>query len=51
MNYKETTISKDMRGMYTALVYMRDRVFGGYVYQPIQADTLQGIKALIDYYK
>lgn len=51
MTYKDTTINKpDYRGMYTASVYTRDRVLGGFYYQPIQADTLDGIKKLIRYY-
>lgn len=49
--YKETTIERDYRDYYTAIVYTRDRVLGGYYYQPIQADTLTGIKELINYYK
>ena len=49
--YKDTTIEHDYRGYYTALVCMRDRINGGFYFYPIQADTLQGIKELIRYYK
>lgn len=51
MTYNDVTIEKDHRGYYTAMVETRDRVLGGYYYQPIQADTLEGIKELIDYYQ
>ena len=49
--YKNTTITKDHRGYYTATVQTRDRVLGGIYFQNIQADTLHGIKKLITYYK
>ena len=51
MQYKNITIEKDYRGYYTATVETRDRVFGGVYMQSIQADTLQGIKKLINYYQ
>jgi len=50
MIYKDTTIDRDIRGYYTASVYMRDRINGGFYFYPIQADTLAGIKELIRYY-
>lgn len=49
--YKDTTIERDHRGYYTAIVETRDRVLGGTYFQPVQADTLDGIKKLITYYK
>jgi hypothetical protein len=49
--YLDTTIEKDYRGYFTALVLTRDRILGGSYYQSIQSDTLQGIKKLIKYYK
>lgn len=51
MTYKNVTIEKDYRGYYTAIVRTRDRVLGGTYFEPIQADTLQGIKELITYYQ
>ena len=51
MTYKQTTIERDHRGYFTAIVYMRDRINGGFYFYPIQADTLSGIKSLIRYYK
>lgn len=51
MTYKNTTIEKDYRGYYMAVVKTRDRVQGGTYMQPIQADTLQGIKKLVTYYQ
>lgn len=50
MKYKNVTIEKDFRGYYTAIVKTRDRVQGGSYFEPVQADTLQGIKKLITYY-
>lgn len=50
MRYKNTNIERDYRGYYTANVYTRDRVAGGFYYQSVQADTLKGIKKLIKYY-
>jgi hypothetical protein len=49
--YKGTLIERDYRGYFTASVYTRDRVNGGHCFQPVQADTLEGIKSLIRYYK
>lgn len=51
MQYNDVTIESDYRGYYTAIVPTRDRVLGGIYYQPIQADTLDGIKQLIEYYQ
>lgn len=51
IKYRDCYIEKDYRGYYTALVLTRDRVLGGSYLQPIQADTLPGIKKLIKYYQ
>jgi len=48
--YKGAYIEKDYRGYYTAFVLTRDRVLGDSYFEPVQADTLQGIKQLIKYY-
>ena len=50
MTYKDTTIERNGYGYYTAMVYMRDRINGGFYFYPIQADTLAGIKESISYY-
>jgi hypothetical protein len=51
MIYKGVNIEKDYRGYFTAQVETRDRVLGGTYFQPIQADSKDGIKKLINYYQ
>lgn len=50
-SYKDCSISRNRYGMYTSMVKTRDRVLGGYYYETIQADTLQGLKKLVNYYQ
>ena len=49
--YKNVTIERDYRGYFTAIVETRDRVLGGKYFQPIQSDSVAGIKKLINYYQ
>ena len=51
MSYKNVTITKDYRGFYTAMVAMYDLKSGQYYFQPAQADSLSGIKKLINHFK
>jgi hypothetical protein len=50
MTYKNVNITRDHRGYYVASVAMYDRA-SGYYFQPIQADSVTGIKKLINHYK